>query len=68
MNNEDLAREATQYFPDDRPRPIEALRDYLDTWDAPGAERQAHTIKATSSNVSAEALRVLAEDSGEGDR
>ena len=36
------------------------LRGYLDTGDAPGAERQAHTIKGASANVGGEALREVA--------
>ena len=60
MNDEDLARVVTESFLDDIPRQIEALRGYLDAWDAPGAERQAHTIKGASANVGGEALRALA--------
>ena len=33
---------------------------YLDAWDAPGAERQAHTLKGASATVGGEALRALA--------
>ena len=60
MDDEDLARVVTESFLDDAPRQIEALRGYLDAWDAPGAERQAHSIKGASSNVGGEALRALA--------
>jgi CheY-like chemotaxis protein/HPt (histidine-containing phosphotransfer) domain-containing protein len=60
MHDEDLAQVVTETFLDDTPRQIEALRGYLDAWDAPGAERQAHTIKGASSNVGGEALRALA--------
>jgi HPt (histidine-containing phosphotransfer) domain-containing protein len=60
MHDEDLARVVTESFLDDIPRQIEALRGYIEAWDAPGAERQAHTIKGASSNVSGEALRALA--------
>ncbi len=60
MNDEELARVVTASFLDDIPRQIEALRGYLDAWDAPGAERQAHTLKGASANVSGEALRALA--------
>ena len=60
MNDEDLAQVVTESFLDDIPRQIEALRGYLDAWDAPGAERQAHTIKGASANVGGEALRALA--------
>jgi PAS domain S-box-containing protein len=60
MDDEDLVRVVTESFLDDVPRQIEALRRYLDAWDAPGAERQAHSIKGASSNVGGEALRALA--------
>ena len=60
MDDADLARAVTECFLDDTPRQIEALRGYLDAWDAPGAERQAHSIKGASSNVGGEALRALA--------
>ena len=60
MQDEDLARVVTESFLDDIPRQIEALRGYIEAWDAPGAERQAHTIKGSSANVSGEALRALA--------
>ncbi len=60
MNDEALARVVTESFLDDMPRQIAALRGYLDAWDAPGAERQAHTIRGASANVSGEALRALA--------
>jgi len=60
MKDENLAREVTESFLDDTPRQIEALQRYLDARDAPGAERQAHTIKGTSANVGGEALRALA--------
>jgi len=60
MDDGDLARVVTESFLDDVPRQIEALRRYLDAWDAPGAERQAHSLKGASSNVGGEALRALA--------
>jgi HPt (histidine-containing phosphotransfer) domain-containing protein len=60
MNDADLARVVTETFLDDIPRQIEALRGFLDAWDAPGAERQAHSIRGASSNVGGEALRALA--------
>jgi len=60
MNDEDLAQVVMESFLDDIPRQIEALRRYLDAWDAPGAERQAHTLKGASANVGGEALRALA--------
>jgi PAS domain S-box-containing protein len=60
MNDEDLAQVVIESFLDDTPRQIEALRRYLEAWDAPGAERQAHTLRGASSNVGGEALRALA--------
>jgi PAS domain S-box-containing protein len=60
LNDEVLARVVTESFLDDIPRQIEALRRYLEAWDAPGAERQAHTLRGASSNVGGEALRALA--------
>jgi HPt (histidine-containing phosphotransfer) domain-containing protein len=55
-----MAQEIVECFLDDTPRQIEALRGYLDAWDAPGAARQAHTLKGSSSNVGGEALCALA--------
>jgi PAS domain S-box-containing protein len=60
MQDEDLARVVTESFLEDIPRQIQALRGYLDAWEAPGAERQAHTIKGASAAVGGEALRALA--------
>jgi signal transduction histidine kinase/DNA-binding response OmpR family regulator len=62
MDDADLARVVTENFLDDVPRQIEALRGYLDAWDAAGAERQAHSLKGASSNVGGEALRALASE------
>jgi HPt (histidine-containing phosphotransfer) domain-containing protein len=60
MDDEGLAQEIVECFLEDTPRQIEALRGYLDASDAPGAERQAHTLKGSSSNVGGEALCALA--------
>jgi len=60
MDDEDLARTVVAAFLADIPQQIAALRDYLEVGDAPGAERQAHTIKGASANVSGEALRAVA--------
>jgi two-component system sensor histidine kinase/response regulator len=60
MDDEDLARTVIEAFLDDVPKQIEALRGYLKTGDAPGAERQAHTIKGASANLGGEALRAVA--------
>jgi CheY-like chemotaxis protein/HPt (histidine-containing phosphotransfer) domain-containing protein len=60
MGDEDLARMILDGFLQDIPRQIRALRDFLDVGNAPGAERQAHTIKGASANVGGEALRAVA--------
>jgi len=60
MDDEDLARTVIETFLDDVPKQIEALRGYLETGDAPSAERQAHTIKGASANLGGEALRAVA--------
>jgi CheY-like chemotaxis protein len=60
MNDEDLAQLILACFLDDIPKQIEALRRSLDAGEAPGAERQAHSIGGASANVGGEALRALA--------
>jgi len=60
MDDEKLARKIVEVFLDDTPRQIEILRGYLETGDAEGAERQAHTIKGSVANVGGEALRAVA--------
>jgi HPt (histidine-containing phosphotransfer) domain-containing protein len=62
MNDAELARVVMATFLDDTPRQIEALRGYLDAWDAAGAERQAHTLKGASATVGGETLRALASE------
>jgi CheY-like chemotaxis protein/HPt (histidine-containing phosphotransfer) domain-containing protein len=60
MDDEDLARTVVEGFLEDIPRQIEVLRKCLDSGDAEGATRQAHTIKGASANVGGEALRAVA--------
>ena len=60
MDDEDLARTIAEGFLADLPRQIEELRGYLEAGNAPGAERQAHTIKGASANVGGESLRAVA--------
>lgn len=60
MDDEDLARTVIEAFLDDVPKQIEALRGYLEAGDAPGVERQAHTIKGASANVGGERLHAVA--------
>ena len=56
MGDEDLAQTVIAAVLEDIPKQIEALQGYLDVGEAPGAERQAHTIKGASANVGGEAL------------
>jgi two-component system sensor histidine kinase/response regulator len=56
MSDRDLAREIACAFLDDIPKRIAAIRGCLDAGDLKGAERQAHTIKGASANVSGDAL------------
>jgi HPt (histidine-containing phosphotransfer) domain-containing protein len=60
MDDEDLFRMVIEAFLDDIPKQIEVLRGYLEDGDAPGTERQAHTIKGVSANVGGECLRAVA--------
>jgi HPt (histidine-containing phosphotransfer) domain-containing protein len=60
MGDEQLAQTILDGFVEDIPRQIQALRDFLAAGNAPGAERQAHTIKGASATVGAEALRAVA--------
>lgn len=62
MDDKELARTVLQGFLEDIPRQIEALQGYLESGDAVGAERQAHTIKGASANVSGETLWALASE------
>jgi PAS domain S-box-containing protein len=60
MDDEDLARMVVEGFLEDIPRQIAALKAYLETGDAAGAERQAHSIKGASANVGGECLQEVA--------
>ena len=60
MDDEDLARMVVEGFLEDIPRQITALKGYLETGDAAGAELQAHTIKGASANVGGERLLEVA--------
>jgi len=60
MDDEDLAQVVISGFIQDIPRQIKSFKDCLDTGDASGAERQAHTIKGASANVGGEILRAVA--------
>ncbi|MFH0996296.1 MAG: response regulator [Pseudomonadota bacterium] len=60
MDDEELARIVVKGFMEDIPRQIASLKRYLEAGDAPGAERQAHTIKGASANVGGERLQAVA--------
>jgi len=60
MGDEELANELIEPFLADMRRQIEVLRSYLESGDAAGAERQAHTIKGAAANMGGQALRALA--------
>jgi CheY-like chemotaxis protein len=60
MDDEELARTIVEGFLKDIPKQIEALKACLKAGDAPGTERQAHTIKGASANVGGERLREVA--------
>ena len=62
MDDEDLARTVAEGFLEDIPLQIEKLRGCLESGDAPGAERQAHTIKGASANVGGDALCAVASE------
>ena len=56
MDDEYLARMVIEGFQEDIPKQIAALKGYLESGDAAGAERQAHTIKGASANVGGKRL------------
>jgi CheY-like chemotaxis protein/HPt (histidine-containing phosphotransfer) domain-containing protein len=60
MDDEDLAQMVVEGFLKDIPLQIAALKGYLESGDAAGAERQAHTIKGASANVGGERLLEVA--------
>jgi len=60
MDDGDLAKIIMKAFLSDMPQQIQALKGYLETGDAPGVERQAHTIKGASANVEGSSLQALA--------
>ena len=60
MGDDELARKVIGGFLKDIPRQIEALKAYLEAGDAPGAWRQAHSMKSASASVGGEALRKVA--------
>ncbi|MCP4677223.1 MAG: response regulator [Deltaproteobacteria bacterium] len=60
MDDEDLVQIVVDTFLEDAPKQIAKLVEYLESGDAEGAARQAHTIKGASANVGGEALRKVA--------
>jgi len=60
MGDADLVALVLAEFLTDIPLQIRTLMEYLDTGNAPGAERQAHTIKGASASIGGEAMRALA--------
>jgi HPt (histidine-containing phosphotransfer) domain-containing protein len=62
MDDEDLAKKVVAAFLEETPRQIAVLRRYLESGDAKGAERQAHSIKGASAAVGGERLRTLASE------
>jgi signal transduction histidine kinase/CheY-like chemotaxis protein/HPt (histidine-containing phosphotransfer) domain-containing protein len=62
MNDKELVRKVAEGFLDDIPRQIETLKNFLETGDAVGAERQAHIIKGASAIVGGKRLQEVAYD------
>jgi len=60
MGDAELAMAVMKRFLEDMPLQIEALKGFLESADAPAAQRQAHTIKGASANVGGERLRNAA--------
>jgi light-regulated signal transduction histidine kinase (bacteriophytochrome)/HPt (histidine-containing phosphotransfer) domain-containing protein len=58
----ELAQTVFQVFLDDVPGQIQALKELVESGDAPGAARQAHAIRGASANVGGECLRNVASD------
>ena len=60
MDDEELAREVVALFLADTPNLIGELQAFLAAGDAASAERHAHSIKGSASNVGGESLRAEA--------
>ncbi|MCX5811869.1 MAG: response regulator [Proteobacteria bacterium] len=60
MGDRDLCREILALFLDDIQKEMGSLREHLNTRDALGIARQAHTIKGAAANVEAGAIRAVA--------
>jgi CheY-like chemotaxis protein/HPt (histidine-containing phosphotransfer) domain-containing protein len=57
LGDEALARKTITGFLEDLPRQMKNLDEFLGQGDAPGVERQAHTIMGAAANMGGEALR-----------
>jgi len=60
MGDEELLQLVISTFLEELPRQFEAMKTCLEAGDAPGAERQAHTIKGAAASIGGEALREVA--------
>jgi len=60
MGDEALAMTVQKMFLETMPGQIAALRDCLEAGDAPGTERQAHSLKGASANVGGQAVWAVA--------
>jgi HPt (histidine-containing phosphotransfer) domain-containing protein len=60
MGDETLAQPVVEAVLEDYPRQVTKLEACLQSGDAAGAARQAHTLKGAASNIGAEALRATA--------
>ena len=60
MDDEELMKIIIQGFLTDIPKQIQALKEFMGTADIVATERQAHTIKGASANISADRLRAAA--------
>ena len=60
MGDEELLQLVISTFLEELPRQFEAMKTCLEGGDAPGAERQAHTIKGAAASIGGEALREVA--------
>lgn len=58
--DQELLAEIVELYVTEMPKMINALMLYLEDKDLAGAERQAHSIKGASANVSAEVVRGVA--------
>jgi len=60
--DDELAQIVFAAFLEDIPSQIKALKDLMKSGDAPGAARQAHSIRGAAANVGGERLRAVASE------